>query len=794
MRRFIQIFFFILIFQSSLAVIEIKMTPGAIHGIPPKGASDPRSVARRAVFEAFRKKHPDIRIVHSGGLELSKAHINYGFLMSMAGETAPDIFYVNFKQYHNYIDQGFCHSLDSLIQKSPGVLDSVHPKILDVLKSYDGKIYAMPWYQVSKGLYYRKDHFLEAGLDPDRPPRTWEEFYEYGKKLVESKPGRKGFVFYNFPGGKTHFWVNFVWQAGGQIVKPIGGQLWTSALDTQEASRALDFYKKIIVGKWVSSSDGKTYGPMAYVSGDAYRDISDGKVSMWFSYCSDVVLGTLTADINPAYIGIAQMPAGPAGLANEVNAGMWAINSQVKDPGKIEACWKFIEFFMGDEAARINTEKFVGMGYSNLVNPVHLEKFGYEDLARRVDPDYVEANKQLFKNGHPEPYGRNCHQVGAIVDKALDEAVLNPEVPNKQILKKTSAELDRVLLGGLSSDASEKDGWKTGFILITLIILGIVFWRILNKRNRQLVATTLKDQRKRVLALYIIPAIASILFWNYYPLIKGLFVAFLDYKLLSTSDWVGLGNFKQLLSEPLFFRSIFNSFLFVFLSVSIGFFIPIFLALAINEIPRFKAFFRIVFYLPAMTSPILIAFLWRYFYDASETGLLNSVLAPLISTINWMLNLNIDPAIDWLGNPSLAMFSVVIPGIWLAAGPGSILYLAALKNVPHEHIEAAEMDGASWIQKIRFVVFPNIKPLMLINLLGVIIAGFKSLESIFILTGGGPLNSTHTMGLEVWTNAFMFLKFGYATAAAWVMGTILLGFSLLQIRLYLHTRLYRSKL
>jgi multiple sugar transport system permease protein len=128
------------------------------------------------------------------------------------------------------------------------------------------------------------------------------------------------------------------------------------------------------------------------------------------------------------------------------------------------------------------------------------------------------------------------------------------------------------------------------------------------------------------------------------------------------------------------------------------------------------------------------------------------------------------------------MFAVVLPGVWAGAGPGSVLYLAALKNIPDERYEAADLDGASWWHKVRFITLPGLKPLILINLLGVFIAGFKAMENIFVLTGGGPLYSTHTIGLEVWTNAFMYLKFGYATAAAWVMGAILIGFTLVQIR------------
>jgi multiple sugar transport system permease protein len=286
----------------------------------------------------------------------------------------------------------------------------------------------------------------------------------------------------------------------------------------------------------------------------------------------------------------------------------------------------------------------------------------------------------------------------------------------------------------------------------------------------------------------------SILVWAYWPLLHGLVIAFQDYKIMKGARWVGMDNFIAVATEQVFWRSLWNSFVYVGLTILIGFLIPLFLALALNEIPRWKVFFRTVFFLPAMTSPIVIAFLWRQFYDKSEQGILNQLLAPPIELLNRMVGTQIPLAHDWLGDPSLAMFAVVLPGIWAGAGPGSILYLAALKNIPGERYEAADVDGASWWHKVRHIAVPGLKPLILINLLGVFIAGFKAMENIFVLTGGGPLYATNTIGLEVWKNAFVFLKFGYATAAAWVMGAILIGFTVVQIRYLTKLRFTAARL
>ncbi len=130
------------------------------------------------------------------------------------------------------------------------------------------------------------------------------------------------------------------------------------------------------------------------------------------------------------------------------------------------------------------------------------------------------------------------------------------------------------------------------------------------------------------------------------------------------------------------------------------------------------------------------------------------------------------------------MLCIVLPGIWAGAGPGSIIYLAALKTVPDEMYEAAEIDGASVWQKIFKVTLPYLKPLILINFLGAFIGSFQATQNIFVMTMGGPEMSTHTLSLEIFFNAFIYLKFGYATAMAWVMGAMLVGFTLYQLRIF----------
>jgi len=772
--------------------ITIRMMAGASYGIPPKEATTTTAVVRRSVFEGFEKANPGIRVVNAGGLDLVGDTADNTFLMSMAGDTSPDIFYVNFRQYYTFLQQGFCRPLDDLMVQDPEIAQRINPAVRKVLTSFDGKTYAIPFFQVAVALYYRKDFFLDVGLDPSKPPRTWREFYEDARRLTTSK--RFGFEFSTPPG---YQWQNIAYQAGGEIVAPDASGKWKSLVASPENATAVDFYRKLVLPQ--RGPNGEVIPPVAANSSDLTDDVNKGKTAMWFSYTNDVLLAS--SELSPSVVGIAAVPAGPGGQRNEVNAGMWAISSRVTDPKRLQACWRFIQFFAGDEAARINTQKCVELGLGNQVNPTWLKKFGYTDLLAQVDQSYVEASESAFKTGHPEPYGKNCQQVYSVLDDLLDRARLQPDVPAMTILKQAEKEMDQKLLGFTPPDVlARQRAWALGIMTCFLLVVGGLTTYFVRKAraNREVVEERLPAgiSRKRMwmfLIACLLPAGASIILWSYYPLARGLQIAFQDYGIMRGAKWVGLDNFIDVFTQPIFYRSILNSFLYVALSLAIGFFLPIMLALALNEIPRGKVFFRTVFYLPAMTSSIVVSLVWRQFYDKTPDGTLNTLLGPVIEhVVNpiWTLvgQKPLPIVNDWLGNPTLAMFSVVLPGIWAGAGAGSILYLAALKNISHERYEAADIDGANWLQKIRYITLPGLKPLILINLLGVFIGGFKAMENIFVLTQGGPLNATRTIGLEVWQNAFMFLKFGYATAAAWVMGSILIGFTLVQIRYLVRMR------
>jgi multiple sugar transport system permease protein len=330
----------------------------------------------------------------------------------------------------------------------------------------------------------------------------------------------------------------------------------------------------------------------------------------------------------------------------------------------------------------------------------------------------------------------------------------------------------------------EKMKKRRQFVSIVLVLLGSVFVfffvkfiKVMMRDVREagtskLIGSSSVSETHKIAWLFMLPALLSVLIWQYYPLLRGLVMAFLDYRIMGGSKFIGIDNFVTAFWHPVFWLSLKNTFIYVFLTIALGFFLPVILALMLNEIPRGTLLYRTLYYLPAITSPMVIMLLWKQFYDPSPAGLINKILG--------IFHL---PAQGWLQYPKLAMVCVIVPGIWASLGAGSIIYLAALKNVPEELYEASAIDGANFSQKIWHVTLARLKVLLIINFVGSFIGAFQATERILLMTGGGPLYSTHVLGLEIFYNAFMYLKFGYATAMAWILGSLLIGFTVYQLNI-----------
>jgi multiple sugar transport system permease protein len=306
---------------------------------------------------------------------------------------------------------------------------------------------------------------------------------------------------------------------------------------------------------------------------------------------------------------------------------------------------------------------------------------------------------------------------------------------------------------------------------IGLMVLLVCATLIVRERRARPAGSTCAVAGRLAPWLMLAPALLSIGVWSYYPLLRGSLMAFQDYRILGHSAWVGLDNFIAVATDPNTWLYAVKTAKFVAITLAFGFVTPIVLAILLAEIPRGKVFFRTLFFLPQMTSGLVVTLMWGMMYNPTENGVLNRLL----------LGLHL-PAQAWLQDPFWAMFCCVLPGVWAGAGVGSLIYIAALKAFPDDFYEAAAIDGAGLLRRLVHITLPQLMPLIVINFVGAFIGACQSMGSIFLLTFGGPGKETTVLGLAIWKLAYNDLRFSAATTLAWFMGTALIAFTYLQIR------------
>lgn len=256
------------------------------------------------------------------------------------------------------------------------------------------------------------------------------------------------------------------------------------------------------------------------------------------------------------------------------------------------------------------------------------------------------------------------------------------------------------------------------------------------------------------------------------PLLFAFWVSLTNWDGLAPPRFVGLGNYLYLAVRDRFFaQSILNTFVFAFGSVAIG--VPAALiTAAVIARSRAQAFWRTVYWLPMATNIVAIAYIWKFLLNDTD-GLVNRALDGLGL-----------PQPNWLTDPSISMFSVILVASWMSLGHNILLFLTGLNNVDRSYYEAGELDGAGPVQLFRHVTIPMLMPTILFVLVTSFITALSSFALMLILTEGGPIRSTTVTGLYLYEMAFTDLRLGRASAAAYILSAMILAVSLVQLRLF----------
>jgi multiple sugar transport system permease protein len=284
-------------------------------------------------------------------------------------------------------------------------------------------------------------------------------------------------------------------------------------------------------------------------------------------------------------------------------------------------------------------------------------------------------------------------------------------------------------------------------------------------------STRFPFRKRGILAgyLFISPVILGYLIWVAGPMLMAIWLSLTEWDMLRPATFVGLGNYQQMLQDDLFWKSLAVTFYFTLVSVPLSLVLSFAVALLVNVNVRGIAFFRMLFYLPSIVPLVVNAVLWLWIFN-SELGLLNGLL-------NWFGL----PKVLWFQDSNWSMPALILMSQW-GIGGAMMIFLAGLQGIPQHLYEAAEIDGANYWARFRHVTIPMMSPVLFFNLVIGLIGALQTFVPGYLMTQGGPQNSTLFFGLYIFRSAFRDFKMGYAAALSLVLFAIVLLLSVFVFR------------
>jgi len=278
----------------------------------------------------------------------------------------------------------------------------------------------------------------------------------------------------------------------------------------------------------------------------------------------------------------------------------------------------------------------------------------------------------------------------------------------------------------------------------------------------------LQRPRQRTGYWFVLPYLIFFGLFIAYPLVFSFILLFHRWNVVTPMEWIGLKNFERLFSDPLFFKAIWNTVKFLVVHIPLQIVVALGFAVLLHSRMKLRGIFRAIYFLPVVVSGVVVAILWQQLF-AFDSGLLNQVLTALGIR-----------RIPWLVDPDLAMLSIALMATWKNVGIYIVLFLVGLQDIPHELYESASMDGATGARQFFRITLPMLRPTFVVVVVLSTIGGFSLFIEPYVLTGGGPMESTLSAVLYIYNQAFYFNHMGYAATLGFVFAIIILGVALLQ--------------
>lgn len=760
-----------------------------------------------AVVEEFERRHPHIGVVigpADRGSDLQK------LLCGILGNAPPDVFKREANLFGDIAARNILLPLDSFVAEDRTRSDGIHkedypPGLWNSGKGLDGKLYAVAEATNPLFLAYNKEVFREAGLDPERPPRDWDEWKEYTRKLTlrddRGRIVRLGTMIH--APYKEDDLLFYIAQLGGSALSEDGREC---RLDSAVCREALAF-----IAETVGYAGGRrAYDDFAQTQeGLSSWPFGEGRIAM--SVEGPSVIYEAIRNGYSFGLGMAPVPTprGRPAITASSRDSLYLIPRNARHPAE---AWEFIRFAAGvegravflealaeeqaarskqradaleqrarvfreqgevEKAAQVSAKiaqerEFQGQMYPGIQSNRRSQAL----LAARFSPKdpemgaaYADCDR-LLQTMEFVPV-LNSPVYGVISDecrRAVERTLYGERTPEEALAdadRRVQQELDRFF----QRESRPELKWRYVWAATVFLVIGtlFIFWR--RSRNERAV-TSMQKAENRAGLLFIAPWAIGFLCFIAGPMVFSLAMSLCSYDVIHPARFVGWNNYSFLLTkDPLFWKSLGNT-AFMILALPIGMAVSLGIALLLNTSVKGMPAYRTAFYLPAITPTIATAVLWYALLNPD--GLVNAGLRAI----------GLDPP-SWLGDKNWSKPAIILMGLW-GAGGGMILWLAGLQGIPVQLYEAASIDGAGAIRRFFSITLPMLTPYIFFTLVTGIISTFQIFAQALVLTRGGPADSTLFYVYYLFNNAFRYFKMGYASAQAWILFTIVLLLTLVQ--------------
>ncbi|HWA73912.1 MAG TPA: extracellular solute-binding protein [Polyangiaceae bacterium] len=684
--------------------------------------------------------------------------VNQKTLVAIAGGNPPDLAGVWAQDVVDFANKQALIPLDDLARGTSVDRARFLPLYWD-MGVVARRLYGVISVPAITGLHWNKRLFREAGLDPERAPRTIAELDDYAKRLTRIENGRivqMGFL-HSEPVWWPFFWGYFY-----------GGKLWDGKdkilLDSEENIRGFE---------WVQSY-AKFYGVTALQNLSAgFGNFSSPQDPFMSGKLAMQLQGVWMSNYIDIYSPGLEWGAAPFPVLREgdppvtfVDADMLIIPKGSPHPRE---AFEFIRFV--SESA--NMEKLCLLQRKN--SPLREVS---DDFYRRHKNPYIRMFQALASS--PRAAGMPAVPIWSEYRLEMQtqfQKIWLLESSPREALRdgniRMQKALDRVRQRE-RAPASPALAYVP-FALIALLVACVVALSLRERKQRIASGTRGSPLANVSLArglAFFSPWGVGLLLFTAYPVMASAVYSLCDYSTLSTPRFIGLSNYLELFQDEVFFISLKNTLLYTFFSLPLGLISSFSIALLLDTNVRGSTLYRTLIFLPSLTPVVASAMVWLWIFN-SQYGVLNDLLARF--SFGWI------KPVPWLADPRTALPSIILMSVW-GIGQTVVVLLAAMQDVPTSIYEAAEIDGANALQKVLHITVPLTSPVIYFNAIIGIINALQVFAQPYIMTLGGPARATLSYSMRLYENAFTFLRMGYAAAMAWILFLIILGLTLLAVR------------